>query len=99
MGSVNVFLTDFGSELRFVPNRLQQPYDSAGGTTGDASAVLLLDPDYAEISYLEGYRVSPLGKEGLSDRRQMAVDFTVVCNEPKAHRALMDIDQFAAVTP
>lgn len=93
MGSVNVFLTDFNVELRFVPNRLQLPY-----ATGAAAAVLLLDPDYAEISYLHGYRVEPLAKTGLSDNRMMACDMTYICHEPKAHRALMDIDPTAAVT-
>ena len=95
-GAVNVFLTDFNVELRFVPNRLQLPYDVAG--TGDGAAVILLDPDYAEISYLHGYRVEPLAKTGLADNRQMAVDFTVVCHEPNAHRTLMDIDVAAPVT-
>lgn len=98
MGSVNVFLTDFNVELRFAPNRLQLPYDSSGGTPGDVASVLLLDPDYAEISYLHGYRVEPLAKTGLADNRQMAVDLTYVCHEPKAHRAIMDIDVAAAVT-
>ena len=98
MGSVNVFLTDFGVELRFMPNRLQQAYDSDGGSTGDAAVAMLIDPDYAAISYLHGYRVEPLSKTGLADNRQMAVDFTYVVNEPRAHRALFDIDINAAVT-
>lgn len=97
MGSVNVFLTDFNVELRFVPNRLQLPYDSSGGS-GDVASLLLLDPDYAEISYLHGYRVEPLAKTGLADNRQMAVDLTYVCHEPKAHRAIMDVDIAAEVT-
>lgn len=97
MGSVNRFLTDFGSELQFIPNRLQQPYQSSGGAAGDAAAVMLIDPDYAAISYLHGYRIEPLAKTGLADNRQMAVDWTVICHEPNAHRALMDIDVAAAV--
>ena len=96
MGSVNVFLTDFNVELRFVPNRLQLPYQAAAA--GDSAAVMILDPDYAELSYLHGYRVEPLAKTGLADNRQMAVDFSVICNEPKAHRAIMDIDVAAPVT-
>ena len=98
MGSVNVFLTDFNVELRFVPNRLQLPYADSTGVELDAAAVILLDPDYAEISYLHGYRVEPLAKTGLADNRQMAVDLTYVVNEPNAHRAIMDIDVAAAVT-
>ena len=97
-GAVNVFLTDFNVELRFVPNRLQLPYDSDGGSTGDAASLFLLDPDYAELTYLHGYRVEPLAKTGLADNRQMVVDWTLTVNEPKAHRVIPDVDVAAAVT-
>lgn len=98
MGSVNVFLTDFNVELRFVPNRLQLPYADVTGAELDAAAVMIMDPDYAELSYLHGYRVEPLAKTGLADNRQMAVDFTCCVMEPKAHRVLFDIDVAAPVT-
>ena len=98
MGSVNVFLTDFDSVLRFHPNRLQQAYQSSGGAAGDAAVVMLIDPDYCALSYLHSYRVMELAKTGLADNRQMAVDWSAVVYEPKAHRALFDIDVAAAVT-
>lgn len=98
MGSVNRFLTDFGSELRFAPNRIQRPYQSSGGTAGDACVAMLIDPAYARMTYLHGYRVEPLAKSGLSDKRMMCVDFTCKVLEPKAHRALFDLDHAAAVT-
>jgi len=96
MGSVNVFLTDFGVTLNMVPNRIQQAYNVAG--TKDGASVFILDPAYARMSFLHGYRVLPLAKTGLSDKRMMAVDFTVKALEPSAHRALNDIDIAAAVT-
>ena len=36
MGSVNVFRPDFGVELRFMPNRLQQAFDSYVGLPWEA---------------------------------------------------------------
>ncbi len=96
LGAVNSFITDFGIVVDFVPNRIQQPYDVAG--TDDGCAVFLLDPSYIRISYLHGYRVEPLAKTGLSDKRMMAVDFTQKVLNPDAHRVLLDIDHTAAVT-
>lgn len=96
LGAVNSFLTDFGIAVDFVPNRIQQAYDVAG--TADGAAVFLLDPAYARVSYLHGYRVEPLAKTGLSDKRMMAVDFTLKVLNPDAHRVLLDIDPTADVT-
>lgn len=97
LGSVNTFISDFGSTLSFLPNRLQQSY-AALDTTTPVGAVMILDPAYAELGYLSGYRVEPLAKTGLSESRQMAVDWTVKCLEPNAHRVLWDIDPAQAVT-
>ena len=76
-----------------VANRIQRSYSA-----GAACAAAVIDPAYARLSYLHGYRVEPLAKTGLADKRQMAVDWTVKCLEPKAHRALMDLDPSAPVT-
>jgi hypothetical protein len=98
VGSVNVFLTDFGVTLNMIPNRIQQPYADSTGTELDAATVFIMDPAYARISFLHGYRVEPLAKTGLSDKRLMAVDFTGKCLEPRAHRIIPDVDIAAPVT-
>ena len=99
MGTVNIFLSDFGSELMFHPNRLQQKYqDSAASGTPDTAVAMLIDPDYCALSYLHGYRVDTLAKTGLADNRQMSVDWSCVVYEPNAHRAMFDLDPAAAVT-
>lgn len=90
-GSVDVFLTDFGT-LQLLPNRLQPAYDT------DNQAVYLIDPAMLEISYLEGYRVDPLAKNGLSDRRLMSVDWSLVCRNWDGLGAVFDIDDDAAMT-
>lgn len=96
MGSVNVFLTDFGVTLNMVPNRIQQGYDSAG--TADAASLFILDPAYARLTFLHGYRVEPLAKTGLSDKRLMAVDFSLKVLEPNAMRVIPDVEIAGTVT-
>lgn len=76
LGAVNVFVSDFAT-LTFVPNRLQQTYDDDTAVTPLVAAdVFIIDPMYCRLSYLEGYRTEPLAKTGLSDKRQMCVDWT-----------------------
>lgn len=98
LGTVNVFITDFGVTLEFVPNRLQQVYaDATPVTPKNVASVFILDPAYARMSFLEGYRVDPLAKSGLSEKRLMSVDFTVKVLNPDAHRVIPDIDPTVAV--
>ena len=90
-GAVNVFVTDF-SVLRITANRLQQP------TSTDVSDVFIIDPQYLRLSYLSGYRVEPLAKQGLADTRQMCVDYTLKVLNEEAHALIGDIDETAPVT-
>lgn len=150
MGSVNVFVTDFGT-LKLIPNR-NQPFEPIGSslTTGLTAGVIyvvnaagasslaqwqaagwpgtklpkagqwfkatatsiagggsvklatsnafILDPEYAAVSYLKGYRTEELSKDGLAENRLMSVDYTLVVNNEKAHALIGDIDHTAAVT-
>ena len=90
-GSVNVFVTDFGVTLDLIPNRLQ-PSVSA------VSQAFLLDPMHLRQSFLHSYRVEPLAKVGLSEKRLMSCDWTLVCTTEKAHGMVTDIDNTLAVT-
>lgn len=96
LGSVNVFVTDFGT-LTMIPNRLQQKHKDSGGTD-DVADVFILDPEYLSLCYLEGYRTETLAKTGLAENRQMCVDWTLIVNTEKAHAIIGDIDPTAAVT-
>jgi hypothetical protein len=93
LGSVNVFVTDFGT-LELVDNRLQQKY---AADDGDCYNVYIITPSMLSIGYLDGYRVEPLAKTGLADKRQMAVDWTLIVGTEKAHAVIADIDPTAAV--
>ena len=94
LGSVNVFVTDFGT-LDLVDNRLQQLY---AADDGDCANVYIIDPQYLSIGYLHGYRTEPLAKTGLADNRQIAVDWTLIVHTEKAHGVIADIDPTLAVT-
>ena len=94
LGTVNVFITDFGVTLTFDPNRLQQTYLS---TATPVASVFILDPAYARISYLRGYQTEALAKTGLSEKRLMSVDVTLKVLNPDAHRVIPDINPATAV--
>jgi hypothetical protein len=90
-GSVNIFVTDFGVTLDLIPNRLQQD-ETAGEST-----LFLVDPSHLRFSTLHGYRTEPLAKVGLSDKRLMAVDWTMVVTTERAHGMVAAIDNTLAV--
>lgn len=91
LGSVNVFVTDFGITLELTPNRIQQPESDSSYN------VYLLDPMYIDLSYLEGYRVEPLAKTGLADKRMMKVDWSLKVRNEKAQGCIFHIDPTVAV--
>lgn len=92
LGSVNVFVTDFGVTLDLVPNRIQV-------AEADASFnAYILDPMYIDISLLEGYRVEPLAKTGLADKRMMKVDWSLKVRNEKAQGCIFHVDPALAVT-
>lgn len=90
LGSVNLFITDFGVTLAMVANRLQQPVDTTALL--ENATVYIYDPEYVRHGYLEGYHVEPLAKTGLSDTRLMAVDWTLKVLNEAAHGLIGDID-------
>ncbi len=69
-GSVDIFLTDFGT-LKLIPNRLQPEY------AANNDNMFILDSSLIAMSYLTGYRVEPLAKTGLSEKRFMHVDWSL----------------------
>ncbi len=96
-GWITVVLSDFGISLSLVDNRLQQTYaDSVGG---DAVAdVFILDPAYAGLSYLEGYRNDPLAKTGHADNKLLSTQWMTKCFREDAHALIGEILPSSAVT-
>jgi len=95
LGSVNVFVTDFGT-LTLVPNRLQQKQTTA--IADDSAIAFILDPEYLSLCFLKGYRTDMLAKTGLAENRQMSVDWSLIVNTEKAHGMITDINYTAPVT-
>ena len=91
LGSVNLFITDFGVTLAMIPNRLQQEVEANNAN------VYIYDPEFVRHSFLHGYRVDPLSKTGLADKRQMIVDWTLKVLTEEAHGVVADIDPREAV--
>ena len=100
LGSINVFVTDFGT-LRLVPNRLQLLYETLHATpslTASYADVFILDPEYLSLCYLKGYRTDTLAKTGLAENRQMSVDYSLIVNTEKAHGIIAGVDPSLAMT-
>lgn len=90
-GSANVFVTDFGQVLKLKDNRLQQP-DAEGVAT-----LYFLDPAYLHQSFLRGYQTVPLAKTGLSDKRLISCDWSLLVTNEKSQGLVSDIDTTAAM--
>lgn len=101
LGSVNVFITDFGT-LRLVPNRLQLRYDAlyaAPSLTAAYADVFILDPSYLKQCFMKGYRTDSLAKTGLAENRLMSVDFSLIVNTEKAHGIIASVNPLSDVIP
>ena len=96
IGSVNIFLTDFEVQLSMVANRLQQTYTDAVAT--QVVNVYGLDMELLAHSWLHQWRADPLGKPGLSDRRQISGDVTLMVLNEAGLGTIADVDPTLAVT-
>ena len=90
-GSVNIFVTNFGT-LELCPNRFQP--DTASG----AADIYLIDPDYWEVSYLQGYETRELARDGLGENREICVDVTLCSMAEEASAVVADVDYALAMT-
>jgi len=72
--------------LKLVANRLQ-PKDANGD-----DFVFILDPEYLSLSYLEGYRTDSLAKTGLSEKREISVDWGLRVHVEEAQAMICAVD-------
>jgi hypothetical protein len=91
-GYFQVVITAFGFALTIVPNRMQQTYN-AGSVD-----LLGIDPMRVAIAFLDGWKVKPLGKNGLSDRADCTVDWSVKVYNEAAHFVDRDLNPAGVVT-
>lgn len=97
-GFIDSFKTDFGFLMQLVPNRLQQTYaDAAGGAAQTVANVYGLDARYWKLGLLYGWKVDPLAKVGLSDRKMLSVDWMLKAYLERANFIIADINTTTAV--
>jgi hypothetical protein len=90
-GFIDSFKTDFGFFMQIVPNRLQQNY---AANTANCYGI---DPRYLRFATLYGWKVEPLGKQGLNDRKLISVDWMLKCLLERAHFNIADVNPTVAV--
>jgi hypothetical protein len=91
-GAIDVFLSDF-SILSLVPNRIQP-----GQPGTNLSCAYLIDPELVDLAYLHGFRTEPQAKTGLSDVKQLIVDWTLRVLTEVGHGCIADINDTLDVT-
>lgn len=73
-------MSDFG-ELEIVPH-----YIMSGATT-----VFLLNPDYCDLAFLDGFRTEDMGKTGDSEKKLITADVTLAVRAEKACAKIADL--------
>ena len=87
--AIDVYDSDFG-ELTVVPNRFQQT------TASNNYSVYVLDPEYAELCFLETPRQTELAQTGHAKRRMIHCEYTLKVSNEMAHGAIHETTGAAA---
>ena len=77
--AIDLYVSDFG-QLQVVPARHIRSRD-----------VFVLDPNYAEVAYLQTAKQEALAKTGLSERRLISAEYGLAVTSQKAHGVIADI--------
>lgn len=86
IGAVDVYVGDF-QVLDIVPNRFQRERDC-----------WILDTEYWDVTYLDGYKTETIAKIGDAERRHILVDWGVCSKNEAASGVVADVDATAAMT-
>ena len=90
VAAVDVYDSDFG-EVTIVPNRFQPVLNPAAAPAAQAHYLLLLDPDYAGVSYLENVKQKPLAETGHSKDRLVWCEYALQVDNEAAHGIIRDL--------
>lgn len=82
VGGADVYMSDFG-ELTVVPNYVQ--------ATANSGTVFILNPEYAGIAYLGGFKSEAMAKTGHTMKELVSVEATLVVTSEKAHGKIADL--------
>jgi len=78
VAAADIYVSDFG-ELQVIPARHIRSRD-----------VLVLDPNYANVAYLQTAKQKPLARTGLSERRLISAEYGLEVTSQKAHGIIAD---------
>jgi hypothetical protein len=92
VGAVDVYVSNFGV-LDVVPNRFQTKYAALDAN----SSVFVIDPEYWEVAYLDGYMTERIAKSGDSEKRMLLVDYGLCCKNEAASGVVRAINNDAAM--
>jgi len=96
-GAVNMYVGNFGT-ITLTPNRQFHTYESAAGSAGDATEILLFDSRYGSMAYLQNYRTTPLPTPSLGDQAAVNVDCCFIPEATHAFTVISDLNWDAAMT-
>jgi len=85
VGAVDVYVSDY-TVLDIVPNRFQRERD-----------VWVLDSEYWEIRYLDGYKTETIAKIGDAERRHILVDWGLASLNEAASGVVADVNETLAM--
>jgi hypothetical protein len=80
IGAADVYLSDFGS-ISVVPDRFMRTRDA-----------IVVDPEYAALSYLRPFQTIELAKTGDSERTQLIAELTLEMRNEAAHGIAADLN-------
>ena len=90
VGAVDVYVSDFGV-LDIVPNRFMRQ------VSNDYTDCFVLDTEYLEVRYLQGFTTETIAKIGDAERRHILVDYALCVKNPAAHGVYADINDDTAM--
>jgi len=79
LSGADLYASDFGL-LQIIPDRFMRSRDA-----------LVLDPEYAALSYLRPFQTNELAKIGDSERTQLLVELTLEVRNEAAHGIIADL--------
>lgn len=95
INSIDFYESDFGT-ITIVPTRFMLPLD---GRDGVSYSVLLIDPAFVHILYLETMREKPLAETGHSKKRLIWCEYTLQIDNEAAHGIIRDTDGVLPAAP
>lgn len=86
VNSIDIYTSDFG-ELQVVPTRFMR---ASNPGTDTAFSVMVLDPNFARVAFLETIRQKPLAETGHSRKRLIWGEYGLQVDSEKAHGEIAD---------